>query len=934
MMRDFREVHMTRRHDGYRLSAALTMGVLMLLLAASPGLAQTDARISGTVRDQSGAFAGGATVVVRNERTGHERTATTDDSGYFLVPGLKPSTYVIRVEKDGFAAIEYPGMPLVMNQELALDFELKPQGVTEQVTVTAASPVVDISSARMGTNVIEREVKDLPINGRQLSQLYLQAPGSLNTGTGTFGDIRFSGRAVEQNAVRYDGIEGTAIIDASPGNLNGELASPFRLQSSLENVQEFRVESNSYPAEYGTGTGGQVAVVTKSGTNDFHGSLFEYHRGDELDSKNFFDLQKGELKLNQFGGSIGGPIKRDRTFIFGSYEGYRLRSGVNFVEAVPSAAAAARAVPAVRPLLDAFMGPGAVILPGASANPDFDIAQLQGLSTVDEDAFSVRLDHKVNQNWSLYGRYFHDDGSNFAPEGVTGRTAQLESRPSNAVVALQGVLSSSMLNEIKVGYNKADTEINGLAPTVNGIDLSNLIINTSGSVANTGISGQGSTSGIAIPGGLLRQNSASNGRGAPYHPYSFSIIDSMNWVKGTHSAKFGGELRMIRMKTDRLGGTTYTYSNLNDFLANKIQQIAYLGDLSEPSVFNNGATGERNAQQQYYIFFAQDEWRVRPSLTLNYGLRWEYYSPLREANDLNVQFDINNGVLLPSSQPFFKSAKDNFQPRVSFAWAPGSAKTVLKGGFGVYVGPGQTEDQIQPIESDRIATSISTGAFPVDPAILRANFTNNPNNRSYQPRAYSPDYRIPEKVYQYTMSVQRELPHQLVVTAAYVGSQGRNLFLRNFTNRIINVQTNADPTKSAVVTRQFDIVNGSSIQRPYAEVDFKTSGGSDNYNAFQLQVGRRFNSGLTLNSQYTLARSYGNTGGSNDALTTGNPFDYDYDIGYNLFDVRQVVQSERALLAALRSGSPVHGRRGRLHAGAARRLGHRGHRQRAQRTAG
>ena len=144
----------------------------------------------------------------------------------------------------------------------------------------------------MGTNVIEREVKDLPINGRQLSQLYLQAPGSVNTGSGTFGDIRFSGRAVEQNVIRYDGIEGSAIIDASPGNLNGEIPSPFRLQSSLENVQEFRVESSSYPAEYGTGTGGQVTVVTKSGTNDVHGSAFEYYRSDKFDAKNYFDLEQ------------------------------------------------------------------------------------------------------------------------------------------------------------------------------------------------------------------------------------------------------------------------------------------------------------------------------------------------------------------------------------------------------------------------------------------------------------------------------------------------------------------------------------------------------------------------------------------------------------------------------------------------------------------
>src|SRR5262249_47886998 len=190
--------------------------------------------------------------------------------------------------------------------------ELKPAGLQEAVTVVGTSPVIDLSSARMGVNVSEREVLNLPVNGRQMSQLMLQAPGSQNAGTGTWQDIRFSGRAVEQNAIRYDGIEGSAIIDSAPGNLNGEVATPFKLQASLENVQEFRVESNSYPAEYGTGSGGQVSVITKSGSNAIHGSAFEYVRRDDLDARNYFDytraldgsvtatLPKSLLKQDQF----------------------------------------------------------------------------------------------------------------------------------------------------------------------------------------------------------------------------------------------------------------------------------------------------------------------------------------------------------------------------------------------------------------------------------------------------------------------------------------------------------------------------------------------------------------------------------------------------------------------------------------------------------
>jgi Carboxypeptidase regulatory-like domain len=877
-----------RRHS--RILRAVLTGLLVGL--AMPAWAQVDlGRVTGTVRDPQGAMVAGATVTVKNEKTGEERTATSNEEGFYLVTGLKASNYTIRVKSDKFAVTEYTELPLLPGQELPIDVELRPEGVTEAVTVKGDARTIDLSSARIGTNVIQREVNELPINGRQLSQLYLQAPGSLNSGTGTFGDIRFSGRAVEQNVIRYDGIEGSAIIDASPGNLNGELPSPFRLQSSLENVQEFRVESSNFPAEYGTGTGGQVTVVTKSGGNQIHGSAFEYYRSDKFDARNYFDIAKSPLKQHQYGGSIGAPILKDRTFIFGSYEGYRLDSGINFVEAVPSAAARARAVPAVQPLLDAFMGPGAVILPGASANPDFEIAQLQTIAKVRENAASVRLDHRFSPRWNVFGRYFTDRGKNDQPEGVTGRNSHIEANPSNFVGTAQGILSDTMLNEVRVGYNSAETLIAGRAPTVNGIDLSQITINTTGSIANTGIAGQGSSSGIAIPGGLLRQNSAANGRGTPYKPYSLSFIDTLSLTKNAHNIKFGGEVRLIRFKTDRLGGTTYTFANLNDFLANRAQSIQYLGDSSEPSVFNNGATGEREARQEYYIAYAQDEWKVSRAFTLNYGLRYEYYAPLREARNLDVLFDIDNGTLKDPATDFYESSNTNFQPRVGMTFAPKGGKTVLRGGFGIYVGPGQTEDQIQPIESDRISTTLTGGTFPIDTNALRANFINNPNNRTYQPRAYANDYKIPERIYQYSVSMQQELPYNMVGTVAYVGSQGRNLFLRSVANRITQVRTNPTPTGNAIIIREFDIVNADgSILRPFAEVDYKTSGGEDSYNALQTSLVRRFSDGLTLNAQYTFGKSYGNTAGSNEALTAANNAraigDYDYDIGWNAFDVR------------------------------------------------
>ncbi len=879
----------------------------LVLLIAPSALAQTDnGRITGIVKDPSGAIVPGATVVLTNELTGDVRETTANAQGRYSFLGLKPAPYTIKAQLSGFQPVEMKGQKVSAGQEVNQDFALKQANLSETIDVVGEATAIDLSSARIGANVNEREVAQLPVNGRQLSQLYLQAPGSVNTGTGTFGDIRFAGRAVQQNIIRYDGVEGSAVIDASPGNLNGEIPSPFRLQASLENVQEFRVESSNFPAEYGTGTGGQVTVITKSGGNQFHGSAFEYFRDESLDSPNAFDptvngkQQKSPLRQHQFGGSLGGPLVKDRAFFHMSYEGYRLDSGINFVEAVPSAAARARAVPSIVPLLDAFKSPNAIILPGASANPDFDIAQLQSVANVNENSFAARLDIKLNSSNRLYARYFNDRGENDQPEGVTGRHVLIKSKPQNGVLALQTNVGTASLNEFKIGYNRADTSVTGLAPVVNGIDLSAITINITGSVANNGIVGQGSSSGTAIPGGLVRQNSATNGRGAPYEPYSLSFIDSFSSTRGSHLLKAGGEVRLIRMKTDRLGGTTYTFSNLAAFLANTPQQIQYLGDLSAPSPFNNGVTGERNARTEFFVAYLQDEWKATRNFTLNYGVRLDKYRPLREANDLGIMFDTVKGTLLPKGTAFFKSSTV-LQPRVSFTYALGeSGRTVIRGGGGLMVGPGQMEDQIQPIESDRVSSTITGGVFPTTPATFVANFTNNPANRSYQPRAYAPEYKLPEKVYQYTVSLQRELGHSITGTAAYVGSQGRNLFLRSITNQITEVRTNSNPAANAIVVRQFDITNADgTISRPYAEIDLKTSGGHDQYNALQVSLSRRAQKGLTLNAQYTLAKSTGNSAGSNEAVTAGNnavALDaFDYDDGYNRFDVRHTYNASALL---------------------------------------
>ncbi|HYX27260.1 MAG TPA: carboxypeptidase regulatory-like domain-containing protein [Pyrinomonadaceae bacterium] len=911
--------------------------------------AQSDAgKISGFAKDQNGAIVPGANISVVNERTGEERNAKANDDGFFSVPALKASSYRLTADASGLSA-KVENLNLSVGQELTVNLAMTATGVSATVNITSSEETVtNTGSASMGANVIPREVQALPLNGRQLSQLYLQAPGSVNSGSGTYGDIRFSGRATEQNEIRYDGIEGTAIIDTSPGNLNGEIPTPFRLQSSLENVQEFRVESNNYPAELGTGTGGQISVVTKSGGDKFHGSAFEYLRNDAVDAANFFDNatvgHKSKLRLNQYGGSIGGPIVAKKAFFFFSYEGYKLRGAINAVEAVPGLASRICAPPlgagtqacsaATAALIPAFRAPAAVTV---RVGPDlFDTVALQADNIVDESSVALRVDFKLNQRNSTYFRFFRDQARNSQPDGVTGRSILLRQVPQNGVVAFQSVLSSTLINEFKFGYNGALSRINGVAPTVNGVDLSNLSFNISGSVAGFALPGQGANAGVAVPGGLVRSNSAQNGRGQPYTPYTLSFIDNVNWTRGTHSLKFGGEVRPVHLYTDRQGGLTYTFSSITNFLTNNLASAQYLGDVSSPSPFFNNATGNKLAKQTYYIAYAQDEWKIRSNLTLNYGLRYEYYSPLKEANNQQIYFNIDNGVLRdPTGEPLIMK-KNNFGPRLALTWSPnpnstgffGGGKTVVRGGFGIFYGPGQTEDQIQPIESNRISSTLSTSGltYPQSTAAISAFFLNNPLNRQYQPRAYANDYSIPEKIYQYGFSFQQELPYELVLTAGFVGSQGRNLFLRSVANRILPGQVmiqdgTAFPTGVGIINRcsvapvagacpgtivgattvrEFDLINAAAtcaqatasqpICRPYAEIDYKTSGGRDSYRALQMSLGRRFSTGITLNSQYTWSRSFGNTSGSNEARTAANNAraisDYDYDDGYNNFDVR------------------------------------------------
>ncbi|MDP9051968.1 MAG: TonB-dependent receptor, partial [Acidobacteriota bacterium] len=617
--------------------------------------------------DPSGAALGKAAVTITNESTSAQRVVETADNGTYIVISLPPAAYDVKVTHNGFAASEVKNLVMGVGQTVTHDFALQVSGAETQVTVEAGSMIaLDTSSAKIGATIANREIANLPINGRQISQLYLLVPGATNSGSGTFDNIRFSGRAVEQNIIRLDGIEATSIIDTSPGNLNGELTSLFRLQQSLEAVQEFRVDSSSYPAEMGTGTGGQISFITKSGSNRVHGSVFDYLRNDFFDARNTFNRRASasqpvagnpKFRLNQFGGSIGGPLLKDKLFAFANYEGLRQIWAAPYTQATLSNYAKSLISPnsAVTPLLGAYpTDPFSIASEQpTSANTAGVLQQnvtVVGKNRINEDFGAIRLDYRVSDHIQAYARFNRDQGTSTQVQDASlSQFGQVEV-PQNAVLGLNQVWTPRLFNEIKFGFNSAKMRVLGIAGPSPAADISRSRI---------------AIAGLTNVGSLISLSSSFNGVGAPYTGQSLSYIDNLSLLRGNHNLKFGVEVRPISLYNNQIGGTTYTYNSINAFINNTPNQIQFFGDLSDPSPFT-GLSGNAEVKQNYYIGYAQDEWKLRSNLTLSYGLRYEYFSPLHETRNKNVFFDMSQGTILPKyAGDWYQSSKANFGPRLA-----------------------------------------------------------------------------------------------------------------------------------------------------------------------------------------------------------------------------------------------------------------------------
>jgi hypothetical protein len=853
-------------------SLALTF-VLISLGAASTAIAQqTESRIVGKILDQSKGALPGATVTVTSVQTGAERTDVSDAEGAFTITNLPPGTYTIAVDMPSFSP-KKETVTLGVGQIEVRTIELAIATLNEVVTVAGDSPVLDLSSAKIGVNVSPEEVENLPVNGRNFANLMTLATGATSDGNGGWASVRFNGKSNQQNYLNYDGVDGTYVWDASPGYLNST-GSQFRLQTSMESVAEFRVNSGLAPAESGLGSGGNITVISKSGSNALRGSVFEYKRDDAMDSANKYDDIKQPLSLDQFGGSIGGPLRQNKTFFFLSYEGLRQETGLSFTEAVPSDEARRRILAgepvgsgagqspdrtrAVAPLLAGF--PQGTV---ATANPLLSLATNTTTAEQTENSVSFRIDHRFSGSQSFYARYLYSKGDLDTPDRTaTARRLRAKQEPQNLVASWQSIAGGNLINEIKVGYNKPQTDVNAFGATANYDPLG---VSLSGAVTSSSIDARGTT-GIARSGLIIRATSAATTTGSIFNPYSLSLADALTWTRGAHTFKFGGEYRSIQSDFRFKESQELTYNSINDFIDNRPAGLQIAQD-----------SGILSPVQHYAIGYMQDSWRTSDKLSLELGLRYDFYSVVTEKDGRAKPFFVEDNNFATDVDDFYNADRNNFSPRLAAAYQIDD-KMVLRAGFGLFYGPGQFEDRIQPIENFINRRRVQQADIPNNGLQYPVPDSQLANLLSL--RGYTHD-RPDEYNMQYGVSVSREMPGEVNLTIGYTGSQGKNMFLRGVGNTLdFNTRIRQVPS--------------------FGQVDYKTSGcldgivinnqpikgcGYASYNALQLSATRRFRSGLSGGIQYQYSRNKGTTQGSNEAGTAQNTFDYETEFGINPQDI-------------------------------------------------
>src|SRR5712691_3154776 len=809
-----------------KMSGALTLVILFAMSAFWAGQAHAQvsgATLAGTVTDPSGAVIPNAQVSITDVATGVTRNTTTGGAGFYTAPNLLPGTYEIRVTAPGFSTAVQKGITLTVGAQQALDIKMQVGQVSQTVEVTTEAPTVELTSSTISAVVNATTVRELPLNGRSWTDLATLQPGvnaiqaqplfsvGGDRGNRGFGaQLTIAGARPQENNYRLDGISLNDYGNGAPGSVLGG-------NMGVDAIQEFSVLTSNYSAQYGKTAGGVVNAVSRSGTNQFHGSAYEFLRNSALDARTFFDpAKKPAFKRNQFGASAGGPIRKERTFIFGDFEALRQSKGITNSPPVPSADARkgilhdsngnllggdGKPIPGNTPFsgtcpsnstnlapgqagfcvdasaakyLDAFYhlpDPGSV-----PSNGNLGSFTFAGQQVVSENFVTTRVDHKISEKDSLFGTYFYDSTPYQAPDEYDVQLLTSYTKRQFVTLEENHIFSPALINTVRVGFNRVHADNNDSLSAIPG-----------GHGADTTLA--------AVPGryaadirisGLHEFLGGLRG-GSTYHYYwnSFQAYDDAFLTHGTHSLKFGVGVERMQLNYHGVSTPTgqFSFGSLTNFLTNKPDNFV--------SALGTGYT-PRGLRQTLFGAYLQDDWRWRPNLTLNLGLRYEMVTVPTEVqaklvNLLNITDPVHHCAITPPPPfdptqcpplggPSFRNPTlRNFEPRVGFAWDPfRNGKTAVRGGFGMFdMLPITYQFNLMQVlaapffqlgslnDSTALAGTFFTGAFGqlgASSSSLRATYIEYTPHRNY--------------VMQWNMNIQQDRTPSLTAMVGYVGSRG------------------------------------------------------------------------------------------------------------------------------------------------------------------
>ncbi|HEY2971572.1 MAG TPA: TonB-dependent receptor, partial [Pyrinomonadaceae bacterium] len=843
------------------------------------------ATLSGTVTDQNGAVVPNANVTIVSNATGLKRDAVTNDGGDFTAPLLQPGAYTVRAQHDGFKIVQIDNVILNVGDRKTIQIALQTGDVTETVVVTGEAPLINESPA-VATVVDRQFVGNMPLNGRSLQSLISLTPGVVFATTGnnshTGGQFSVNGQRTNANYFTVDGVSANYGITTSTtgfvgqsgtGSLPGLTAlGGTNSLVSVDALQEFRIQTSSYAPEFGRTPGGQISLLTRSGTNAYHGTLFDYLRNDVLDANDWFANRSGfpraKNRQNDFGGVLGGPLPlpgfgeggptfhrgKDRTFFFFSYEGLRLRQPLTTIARVPSMQARQDAATVVKPFFNAFPIPNLpVVAPGLAqfaasySNPS------------DVDATNIRIDHSFSPKLLLFGTYKHSPSQTAARTGALN-TIQFNSFKNDALTfALTWLVSSALSNDLRFNWSRARATQFRTSDNFGGAILPD------DSLLFTSPRNRNNSNAIwdVMNPARIRSGMISIGVGQNNFEQQLNLIDTLSWIKANHQLKFGVDYRRITPHLNR-NGSNFT---LIDFSVSPQPTLSLVqkstGELVDNIVvFNN------------FSAFAQDTWKTNNRLTLTYGLRWDLNPPPYSANGQHPSILLGVGgtapaTFAPPGTPLYKTQYSAFAPRfgasLQISQKPGR-ETVLRGGGGLFydLGTGQLANEFSSIYPYFAFSLLSNVSYPLTPAQAAPPVLGT--DRPQQFYLADQNLKLPYTA-QWNLALEQSFGNNQSVTISYVGAAGRRLlrFVRSFT-----------PVAGFGSAPIFYSLNNND--------------GTSDYRALQLQFQRRLSKGIQGLLSYTCGRSYDDSSSDTGSVGTDSPF-LSSKINYapSDFDVRHIL---------------------------------------------